>query len=205
MKPLQPKRKRSLSTMSYSLGVKEGINPPAHSSDFEQRILERAGIFLGEQIGGATIGPDAQELCNSLLEATYETPTNTLFEGDVFWHVMNGVRNEGEGRIVRDLQPNIIPSAEILSFRGLLKHNYLREKISAPWNKINSLAGPISCPDLMVGFHSSAFTNPEIDMLIHHHTPNTPSRFTGDVYFPFFTGEAKVSSFQKAMRRSQLC
>ena len=192
--------KRSSSSLSYSQGVREGIYPVAHTSTYEKQILEPAGIILDQQIGEAAIGPDARELCQILLKATYESPKNSLFEGDLFWKIMNGVRNEGEGRVVRDLQPYIVPSAEILSFCGLSKINYLKETIKILWGNVVSLAGPTPCPDLTVGLLPSAFTEPELEKLHRcHNTSDTPSRFTGDLYFPFFTCEAKVSLSLEAM------
>jgi hypothetical protein len=188
-------KKRSSSAMSYSQGVKEGIYPAAHTSTYEKEILEPAGIILDKQIGEATIGHDARDLCQTLLKATYEIPENSLFEGDLFWKVLNGVRNEGEGRVVRDLQPDVVPSAEILSFRGLSKVNYLKETVKIPWNNVVSLAGPKPCPDFTVGLLPSAFTEPELDKLHRrHNTSDTPSRFTGNLYFPFFTCEAKCGA-----------
>ena len=188
-------KKRSSSAMSYSQGVKEGIYPAAHTSTYEKEILEPAGIILDQQLGEATIGHDARKLCQTLLKATYEIPENSLFEGDLFWKVLNGVRNEGEGRVVRDLQPDVVPSAEILSFRGLSKVNYLKETIKILWNNVVSLAGPTPCPDLTVGLLPSAFTELELDKLHRrHNTSDTPSRFTGNLYFPFFTCEAKCGA-----------
>ena len=192
--------KRSSSSLSYSQGVQEGIYPVVHTSTYEKQILEPAGIILDHQIGEAAIGPDARELCQILLKATYESPKNSLFEGDLFWKIMNGVRNEGEGRVLRDLQPYIVPSAEILSFRGLLKINYLKETIKILWSNVVSLAGPTPCPDFTVGLLPSAFTELELDKLHRlHNTSDTPSRFTEDLYFPFFTCEAKVSLSSEAM------
>ena len=189
-------KKRSSSAMSYSQGVKEGVYPAAHTSTYEKEILEPAGIFLYQQIGEATIGHDARGLCQTFLKATYEIPKNSLFEGDLFWKVINGIRNEGEGRIVRDLQPDVVPSAEILVFRGLLKVNYLKETVKMPWNNVVSLAGPTPCPDFTVGLLPSAFTEPELDKLRRlHNISDIPSSFTGNLYFPFFTCEAKVSLF----------
>ena len=187
-------RKRSSSVMSYSEGIKEGIYPTAHTPIYEKEVLEPVGIFLDQQIGEAAIGPGARELYQTLLKATYEIPKNSLFEGDLFWKVINGIRNEGEGRVVRDLQPYVIPSAENLSFRGLSKVNYLKETVKIPWNVI-SLAGPIPCPDFTVGLLPSAFTKQEIYKLhSHHNASDTPSRFTGDLYFPLFTCEAKCGA-----------
>lgn len=96
---------------------------------------------------------------------------------------------------MRDLQPDVVPSAEILSFRGLLKVNYLKETIKILWSNVISLAGPTPCPDLTVGLLPSAFTELELDKLHRRYdTSDTPSRFTRNLYFPFFTCEAKCGA-----------
>ena len=193
MSPQQLARKRSCSTMSYSQGVKEGIYPVAHTSEYEQRVLEPAGINLAQQIGEMAIGDNAKQLCKDFLKATYDIPSGSLFEGDLFWKIMESVRNESEGRIVRDIHPNLVPSPENLYLRGLSEINYLREKIGIQWSGLIPVAGPSPCPDFTIGLSRSAFTPLEIDKLDLHHTPSTPSRFGGDLYFPFFSCEAKVS------------
>ena len=189
-------KKRSCSAMSYSQGVKEGIYPAAHTSIYEKEILKPAGIILSQQIGEAAIRDDARELCQTYLNTTYEIPKNSYFEGDLFWEILDSVRNEGEGQVVQNLAQEIAPSPKLLSLRRLLKVGYLEEKVRMPWNNVVSFAGPTPCPDLTVGLLSSVFTELELDKLRRrHNTPNTPSNFTGDLYFPFFTCEAKVSRF----------
>ena len=186
-------KKRSSSAMSYSQGVREGIYPTAHTSDYEKRILNPAGIYLAQQRGEAAIGQSGKKLCKDLLSATYDPPPYSLFEGELFWKTLESVRNENEARIVRDVQPNIIPSPEILSLRGLSKIKYLKEAIVTQWSNVVSFAGPQPCPDFTVGLSPSAFTSAEIDQL-NRQSIDAPSRFIGDLYFPFFTCEAKCGA-----------
>lgn len=192
--------------MSYSHGVREGINPVAHSSTCEKDVLNPANIFLSQQWGEARIGDNSRKLCRTLGSATYENPKNSLFEGDLFWKILESVVNEGEGEVIRDLQPEIVPSAKILTLRGHSKLHQLKEAIKMPWKNVISLAGPTPCPDFTVGFHRSAFTESELDKLHRRfNTPETPSRVTEDLYFPFFTCEAKVGSSYEAMLLSWVC
>ncbi|KAL9102024.1 MAG: hypothetical protein Q9163_002779 [Psora crenata] len=187
-------KRQSSSATSYFQGVGKGIYPVAHMSTYEQEILEPAGIILAQQINDAAIGHDTQELCQILLGATYETPKDSLFEGDLYIKVVNSVYNEGEGRVVRDLQPNLVPSAEILHFRGLSEVNYLKETVKMPWSNVVSVAGPTPCPHITVGLLPSAFTEPELGKLHRlRQSSGIPSAFIGDLYFPFFTCEAKMS------------
>ena len=195
----QPK-KRSSSGTSYSYGVREGIKPVAYSPKYEKDVLNPARIILSQQSGEEGVGDNGRKLCQTLRNATYDIPKNSLFEDNLFWKILDSVRNEGEGEVVRDLQPDIVPSAKILTFRGHSNLHQLKEIVKMPWNNVISLAGPTPCPDFTVGFRRSVFTESELDKLQRRfNTPETPSRVTEDLYFPFFTCEAKVGSSFKAI------
>ena len=187
-------KKRSSSAMSYSQGVKEGEYPPAHTPAYETQVLEPAGIIMDQQLGEAAISDDCKQLCTILVDATYEPPENSLFENNLFWKVLNGVRRRNEPRVVRDISPLLVPSAELLFMRGFSELKDLTEEIQADWTKCVPLAGPLPRPDFTVGFQSSAFTNDEIEKLKCHGVPEKPTLFTRDLYFPFLVCEAKVRS-----------
>lgn len=186
-------KKRSSSAMSYSQGVREGEYPPAHTPAYEKQILEPAGIILSQQFGETAISDNCKQLCVHLIDAKYEAPKNSLFEENIFWKVLEGVRSRNEARVVRDILPWLIPSAELLFMRGFSGFKDLTEEIQAEW-KCVSLAGPLPKPDFTVGYRSSAFTNDEIEKFKYHSAPEKPTLFVGDLYFPFLICEAKVRS-----------
>lgn len=124
-------KKRSSSAMSYSQGVREGEYPPAHTPAYEKRVLEPAGIILDQQLGEADISDDCKQLCATLADAQYEPPSNSLFEKDLFWKVLNRVRSRSESRVVRDISPLLIPSVEVLFMRGISNLEHLTEEIQA--------------------------------------------------------------------------
>lgn len=183
--------------MTYSQGVKEGEYPLAHTPEDDERILTSANIIMDHQLGEAAISNDCKQLCATLVDATYEPPENSLFQEDLFWRVLNNVRSRNEARVVRDVSPYIVPSAELLFLRGALEHEYLTEEIQAEWTKCVTLAGPQPKPDYVVGFPTSAFTKNEIAKLKWYNgTPEKPTAkptiFTTDLYFPFLTCEVEV-------------
>lgn len=190
----QVTKKRSSSAMSYSQGVREGEYPPAHTPAYEKQVLEPAGIIMDQQLGEEAISDGCKQLCTTLVNAKYEPPQNSLFEGNLFWKVLNGVRSRNEPRVVRDISPWLIPSAELLFMRGFPELKNLTEEIQGDWTKCVSLVGPLPRPDFTVGFQSSAFTNDEIEKLRYHGAPEKPTLFTGDLYFPFLICEVKVRS-----------
>lgn len=126
-----------------------------------------------------------------LVDAKYEPPKNSLFEGNLFWKVLNAVRSRNEPRVVRDISPLLIPSAELLFMRGFSKLKDLTEEIQANWTKC------VPRPDFTVGFQSSAFTDDEMEKLRYHSAPEKPTLFTGDLYFPFLICEVNVRSIIK--------
>lgn len=180
--------------MSYSQGVKEGQYPPAHTPLYEKQILEPAGIMMYQEEGEAAISDDSEKLCTTLVQATYEPPQNSLFEGDLYMKVINCVRSRNEARIVRDVSPWLVPSAELLFMSGVLKQKDLIEEIQAEWSKCAPVAGPLARPDFTVGLQSSAFTEDELKKLRYHSTPDKPTLFAGDLFFPFLICEVKVRS-----------
>ena len=124
-------RKDSSSAMSYTQSAKEGVNPPAHTPGYEQQILTPAGIILDQQFGEATILDDCKQLCTILLDAKYEPPEHSLFQGDLFWKTLNGLRSRSEARVMRDVTPYIVPSAELLFIHGASELEHLIEEIQA--------------------------------------------------------------------------
>jgi len=177
--------------MSYTQSVKEGDNPPAYTPEYEN-TLAKAGILMYEHLGHATISDTSKELCTTLLDADYEPPEHTLFQGDSFWITLDRVRSRSEARVVRDITPYIVPSAEILCTRGISGLEYLTEEINAEWSKCIPLAGPQPKPDFAVGLPQSAFTDIEIEKLKYYKAPQKPTLFTGNLYFPFLLCEVKV-------------
>ena len=78
-------KKGSSSATSYSQGAREGGYPPAHTPAYEKQILEPAGIIMDQLLGEAAISNGCKQVCTILVDATYEPPENSLFEGDLFF------------------------------------------------------------------------------------------------------------------------
>ena len=182
---------RKNSVKSYTQSTKDGENPPAYSPEYE-KVLAKAGILMSDNLGEITISEDCKELCAVLLEADYDPPEHTLFQGDLFWITINMVHSRNEARVVRDITLYIIPSAELLFARGVSGLEYLTEEINGEWNKCIPLAGPKPKPDFAVGLSPNVFTDNEIEKLKCYTTPQKPTSFTGNIYLPFLLCEVKV-------------
>lgn len=184
-------KKRPFSAISYTQSVKQGINPTAYTSEYEE-FLAKVGIIMHDR--QTTISNESKKLCVTLLEGKNEIPENTFFQGESFWTILSKVRRKNETRVMRDITSCIVPSAELLFMHGVLGLEHLTEELSAEWIKCIPLAGPRPKPDLAVGFSSSVFTDKEIQKLKCHQTPQRPTLFTETMYFPFLVCEVKVSS-----------
>ncbi|KAI9780731.1 MAG: hypothetical protein M1816_002684 [Peltula sp. TS41687] len=184
------KKRSSSSSMSYAQSVKQGDNPAAYSPEYE-RVLEKAGIFMHQHLGQATISDTCKQLCATLLAGRYEGPKHSLFQGNLLGRILARVRSRNEARVLRDITPSLVPSAELLFIRGASHLEHLTDELNAEWIKCIPLAGPRPKPDLAVGLMSSAFTDNEVEKLKTYTAPEKATLFTGNSYFPFLVCEVK--------------
>jgi hypothetical protein len=121
-----------------------------------------------------------------------ETPFFMATSSGQLWTTLDRVRSQNEARVVRDITPYVVPSAEHLHTRGASGHNYLTEETEGEWSKCIPLGGPQPNPDFAVGLAPSAFTDSEIEKLKFYTVPQKPTLFTGNFYFPLLLCEVKV-------------
>jgi len=141
---------------------------------------------------------ECKALCQNLLNTDQTVPHDSLFNDDLFKRVCQRVRNKNEARVVRDLSPLLVPSAEILYLRGATNLEHLIETVDESWIKsIPLVKGPRPQPDFAVGLKLSAFTVDQLKKL----QPSvgdwqTTSRLvaTDEMYFPFLTAEVKCGN-----------
>ncbi|KAL8991582.1 MAG: hypothetical protein Q9177_000043 [Variospora cf. flavescens] len=106
------------------------------------------------------ITANSQKLCSDYhLHGNYANP---LYHGVEFRQLLARLSDQNEARVVRDLTPMIMPSAEHLHILGDEDLLYLTEELNTEWTKCNSLAGPRPKPDCAAGLKPSAFTEEEI-------------------------------------------
>ncbi len=86
---------------------------------------------------------ECKALCQTLLNADQAVPHDSLFNDDLFKRVCQRIRNKNEARVIRDLSPLLIPSAEILYLRGATDFEHLIETVDKGWIKsIPLVKGP---------------------------------------------------------------
>ncbi|KAI9701455.1 MAG: hypothetical protein M1836_001510 [Candelina mexicana] len=195
-------RKRSTPSLSNQqsdisgVSLREGKNPAVRSRRYEQ-ILASAGIYMDND--DEVVTTDACKiLCQTLLDTEQTVPQDSLFNDDIFERICQKVRNRNETRVIRDLSPLLIPSAEVLYVCGAKHLKHLVENVDEGWIKsIPLVKGPRPQPDFSVGLKSTAFTSDQLKKLkpfVGDWQDTSRLVATDEMYFPFLTAEVKCGN-----------
>lgn len=177
---------------SYSQSVREGSSPVAWTRHHEEKMRD-AGLVMMEHQNRASITDDCQQVCGRLLKAEYTLPEGPSFDAERFIRVLEGAQFRNEARIVRDITPIVVPSAELLHIDGHASLANICEAMNAEWTQCDTLCGPRPKPDFVAGISGLAFTDEEKEKLRLIHTSSCPNLFPENMYFPFLICEVKGS------------
>jgi hypothetical protein len=153
--------------------------------------MEEAGLVMAEH--GARVTEDCKQLWKDIRDADFALPENPLFQKERLLQVLDRVRFRNEARVVRDITPVIVPSAELLHIDGHQDLPCVTESMNAQWDNIATLCGPMPKPDFVGGISPSAFTADQREKLKMHHTAHCPNLFPESMYYPFLICEVKSS------------
>lgn len=191
-------RKRSASGSAGSVTPSDQRTREEKSAPYRdpryKTLLETKGSFMGKSELGITEA--SKQLCRTLLDTPQTHPQDSLFRDDIFETTCSMVEDRNEARVLRDITPLIVPSAEILAAYGAGALKCLIEGTNEGWNNSIPLTGTRPQPDYAVGFKRSAFTDSQLDRLspfIGEFLGGDQSLFMATylMYFPFFTCEVK--------------
>lgn len=191
-------QKRSNSSLSKheseisGISLREGKNPAVRSRRY-WKILELAGIHMGQPELHLRVPETDKALCQKLLEQEQPIPKDSLFNDDLFGYTCEDIANRNKARVIQDISRLIVPAPEELFRRGAKNLKHLIETVNENWIKsIPLVKGPRPQPDFAVGLKYTAFTPDQLKKL----QPSigdwqTKSRLmaTAEVYFPFLTAE----------------
>lgn len=107
------------------------------------------------------------------------------------------VRNKNETRVVRDILPLIVPSAEILAIWGAKHLKILIESVNEGWNNSIPITKTRPQPDYSVAFRRAAFTEDQlkrIEPFVGELTDTSFFMATYSMYLPFLTCEVKCGA-----------
>ncbi|KAK6842237.1 hypothetical protein PG987_003097 [Apiospora arundinis] len=186
-------RKRSSSV----IGRKRSNSATSATPSDQRPREEKRGSFMDESDEGITSASKATY--SGLLAANQSSPTETLFQDDLFKQTCRCVEDRNEARVLRDITPMIVPSAEILAIYGAVDLKCLIETTNEGWNNSIPLTGTRPQPDYSVGFRRETFTDDQLAKL----SPFIGDFLTGDLsffmatyymYFPFMACEVKCGA-----------
>jgi len=157
--------------------------------------LRELGIFMSRHEEDVT--EKSKNLCQKLLETPQTHPEGSLFADDLFEETCEMIRNRNETRVIRDISPLIVPSAEIRAIRGSKHLRVLIETVNEGWNNCIPLLGSRPQPDHGLGFKRESFNQDrlrklqpfigELDDLSHFAA-------TYNMYLPFLAVEVKCGA-----------
>ncbi|KAJ0350606.1 hypothetical protein COL154_013230, partial [Colletotrichum chrysophilum] len=160
-------------------------------------LLETKGSFMDESPSGIA---DESKTTNATLLASQQTiPKDSLFRDDLFKATCRKVADKNEARVIRDITPLIVPSAENLATYGASELDCLIESVNEGWNNSIPLTSTRPQPDYSVGFRREAFTDDQLEKL----SPFIGNFIAGDqsffmatylMHFPFLTCEVKCGA-----------
>ncbi|KAF2690853.1 hypothetical protein K458DRAFT_438621 [Lentithecium fluviatile CBS 122367] len=172
-----------------------------------ERQLKECGSFMDDHELGITA--ESEKLCRDLLKEPQPVPQHTLFSDDkLFRKTCKRVKGENETKVVRDIAPFIVPSAEILADQGAEHLTVLRETTNACWVNSEpflqfpsssaaaaSSRGPRPQPDYGLGFERDAFSTERLQKLQPYLgdllKDSSVIAATYQMYLPFLTSEVK--------------
>lgn len=163
---------------------------------YEGHLQER-GSFMDDYEEGITT--ESEQLCKKLLKARFDPPEQTLFSDDnLFKRTFKRIRGENETKVIRDIAPLIVPSAEILADRGEKHLEICRETTNAGWINAIPFYGSRPQPDFSLGFKREAFSREQLRKLepfIGNELEDCSYiAATYNMYFPFLTSEVKCGA-----------
>jgi hypothetical protein len=171
------------------------VKSAPYQDAYYETLLATKGSFMEKSELGVTAA--SKNLCRTFLETEQTFPDDSLFRDDLFEETCEMVRNKNEARVVRDISPLIVPSAEILAIRGAKHLKILIESVNEGWNNSISITKTRPQPDYSVAFRRKAFTEDQLKRIGPFVGELTDTSFfmaTYSMYFPFLTCEAKYGT-----------
>ncbi|KAI7976007.1 hypothetical protein EIK77_000045 [Talaromyces pinophilus] len=195
------KRSRSQST-STDRGRPRSVSPSGSASSRDAKsyaykaanyvtILETKGCFMRHSPAGPT--SDDVALCQRLLHQPVEIPRG-LFDDEFIEEFHNALRNRSEARLLVDLHPLLMPSAENRYIQGKEELKDVIDGYNDPWLKTEPIYGPKPQPDHARGLRWSTFSDDQRRKLGIKPDEKSLYAVREDMYFPYLTAEIKCGN-----------
>lgn len=185
-------RTRSVSSENSESSTVREAKSSAYKAVNYVTILETKGCFMRQSPAGPI--PDDIALCERLLRQRILTPQGTLFDDAYIKDFHNALQNRSEARLLVDLHPLIMPSAENQFIQG---KQWLKDVIDGYndiWLKTELIYGPKPQPDHARALRWSMFSEYQRRKLGIRPEEKTLYAVREDMYFPYLTAEIKCGN-----------
>ena len=137
----------------------------------------------------AAPAPEHLEFLDKILASDCSVPKKYRYGNSTIRAIVQQAANRNKVRVVRDIMPLLVPSAELLHIEGLSHLPHVVDEVNGYWLKEFTSFGPRPKPDYAAGLAATAFTESELDKLQRVHTSEFPNQFTDSMYLPFLLCE----------------
>ncbi|OAA34219.1 hypothetical protein NOR_08620 [Metarhizium rileyi] len=192
-------RKRSSSGTSVTPSdqkPREEKSTPYRHQRYEIELVSK-GSFMDESDLGIT--KESQAMYLKMLSTEQKPPNDSLFQDKLFKQTCRSVKNRNEARVMQDLTPLIVPSAELLCIQGAEHLKVLVKCVNEGWNSSIPITRIRPQPDYALGFKREAFSDDQLAKLAPFlgdflHGDQSYFMATYSMYFPFLTCEVKCGA-----------
>jgi hypothetical protein len=191
----QPPSKRSRSASSVSSDASTSSRD-AKSSAYKDanyvHIFEQKGGFMRPSSAGPII--EDVKLCEQLLNQPNDNPSDTLLEDEYIQDFRTTLQSRSEARILVDLHPLLMPSAESRRIREGEGLEHIIDGYNDPWFKTEPIHGPKPQPDHAWGLRWSTFSESQRQKLGVKRDAKSMYAVRDDMYFPYLAAEIKCGN-----------
>ncbi|KAJ5100405.1 hypothetical protein N7456_006457 [Penicillium angulare] len=186
-------RARSLSSENSEGSSIWDTRSAVYADDSYATILEMKGCFEQESPAGPM--PEDIALCERLLHQPIETPRGTMFEDECMKKFHHTLHSRSEERLLVDLHPLIMPSAENQFIKGNQSLKDVIDGYNNLWLKTEPIYGPRPQPDHARGLKWSTFSESQRHKLGIQPDETSPYTAREDMYFPYLTAEIQYGDY----------
>ncbi|KAF2431957.1 hypothetical protein EJ08DRAFT_669782 [Tothia fuscella] len=167
---------------------------PSYPTFLSEDVVNYKSYMEDHELG---ISNASKKLLEKLLRSAQSPPKDTLFRDDVFSKHLRKLKGKNESRILQDLSPLLVPSAEALATFGADHLDGVVESVNEGWNNCFPITKPRPQPDSAFGYGTSSFSDNQLKKLrptLGDASFSSYFKATYYMHFPFLTKEVKTGT-----------
>ncbi|TAQ86910.1 hypothetical protein B7494_g4755 [Chlorociboria aeruginascens] len=165
---------------------------PSYPTFLSENVVNYKSYMEDHELG---LSDASEKLLDKLLHSPQSSPKDTLFRDDIFRKHLCKLKGKNESRILQDLSPLLVPSAEILAILGADHLDGIVESVNEGWNNCYPITKPCPQPDSAFGYGIFSFSDTQLNILrptLGDASFSSYFKATYYMHFPFLTKEIKT-------------